>query len=122
MTMRHLLLALSLLVAATLPGRAWPHAFLDHAVPSVGGTVATPPAKVQMFFSEAIEPAFSGAEITAGHGQPIAAGAAAVDSQNGMELVLSLPTLAPGHYTVHWHVVSVDTHRTEGTFSFEVGP
>jgi len=30
--------------------------------------------------------------------------------------------LAPGRYTVRWKVLSVDTHRTEGSFSFEVKP
>jgi hypothetical protein len=37
-------------------------------------------------------------------------------------LVLPLPPLAPGRYRVRWHVVSVDTHRTEGEFGFEVTP
>jgi methionine-rich copper-binding protein CopC len=29
--------------------------------------------------------------------------------------------LSPGTYRVHWHVLSVDTHKTEGSFSFRVG-
>jgi copper resistance protein C len=29
--------------------------------------------------------------------------------------------LAPGVYQVQWHVISVDTHRTQGNFSFTVG-
>jgi len=32
-----------------------------------------------------------------------------------------LPQLKPGRYRVRWHVVSVDTHRTEGSFEFSVG-
>jgi methionine-rich copper-binding protein CopC len=36
--------------------------------------------------------------------------------------VLALPPLAPGRYRVRWHVVSVDTHRTEGEYSFSVEP
>jgi methionine-rich copper-binding protein CopC len=39
-----------------------------------------------------------------------------------MAMVLNLPTLTPGHYKVSWHVVSVDTHRTEGSFSFDIQP
>jgi hypothetical protein len=35
-------------------------------------------------------------------------------------LRLALPPLAPGEYTVRWAVVSVDTHPTEGTFTFSV--
>ena len=65
---------------------------------------------------------FSGVTITGGDGQAIATGAAAVDPQNRAEMVLKLPPLAPGHYRMSWHAVSVDTHRTEGTFSFDIQP
>jgi methionine-rich copper-binding protein CopC len=34
---------------------------------------------------------------------------------------LSVGILAPGNYTVKWHVTSVDTHKTQGSFSFTVG-
>ena len=30
--------------------------------------------------------------------------------------------LSPGTYKVIWRVLSVDTHRTQGNFSFRVGP
>jgi len=109
------------LVAAGLPAAtAFAHAFLDHAVPAVGGTVSAAPKMVQMFFTQGIEPAFSGATLSGPNGQPIATDAAKTDPQNPMTLMLNLPPLAPGHYKVKWHVVSVDTHRTEGSFSFDV--
>ena len=57
-----------------------------------------------------------------GDGRPIATGAAVVDPGNDKQLVLLLPPLTPGRYRVHWHVVSVDTHRTEGEYSFTVEP
>jgi methionine-rich copper-binding protein CopC len=114
---------LFVLLAAGFPAAtAFAHAFLDHAVPAVGATVPTAPKEVLLFYTQAIEPAFSGAELSGVDGQAIATGAAAVDPQNPMELVLKLPPLAPGHYKVRWHVVSVDTHRTEGSFSFDIQP
>jgi methionine-rich copper-binding protein CopC len=33
-----------------------------------------------------------------------------------------LRPLAPGQYNVRWRVLSVDTHKTEGSFGFEVRP
>ena len=30
--------------------------------------------------------------------------------------------LPPGRYSVIWHVTSVDTHKTEGQFSFSISP
>ena len=41
---------------------------------------------------------------------------------NPKRLVIGLKKLGPGTYTVKWHVVSVDTHHTEGTFTFSVQP
>jgi methionine-rich copper-binding protein CopC len=34
---------------------------------------------------------------------------------------VALKTIGPGTYHVHWHVLSVDTHKTEGNFVFHVG-
>ena len=36
-------------------------------------------------------------------------------------LKVSLPPLGPGTYRVAWRVVSVDTHVTSGSFTFQVG-
>lgn len=113
---------LSALLTAALPLAAFAHAFLDHAVPAVGATVPTAPQQVQMFYTQAIEPAFSAATLSGADGRPIATSAATIDLQNPMEMVLKLPALVPGHYKVSWHVVSVDTHRTEGSFSFDIQP
>jgi hypothetical protein len=37
-------------------------------------------------------------------------------------LRVSLPKLVPGTYRVTWRVLSVDTHVTEGDFTFAVVP
>lgn len=110
------------LALAAVPAAADAHAFLDHAVPPVGATVAAAPPQVELFFTQDLEPAFSGATIAAVDGRPVAAGAATVAPQNRAALVLRLPPLSAGTYKVSWHAVSVDTHRTEGSFSFTVGP
>jgi methionine-rich copper-binding protein CopC len=116
------LLALLAAAAALLPGAALAHAFLDHAVPAVGSTVTTAPTELLLFFTQELEPAFSGVTLSTGDGHAVPTGAASVDPQNRAELTLQLPPLAPGHYKVSWHAVSVDTHRTEGTFSFDIQP
>ena len=109
--------AISLFAAA--PAHA--HAFLDHANPAVGSTVPTAPADITLWFTEHIEPAFSTATVTDATGQRVDRGDAHVAADNPAELQLGLKPLTPGTYTVHWHVVSVDTHTTAGTFSFDVG-
>lgn len=113
-------LIFALLPAALSAQTAQAHAFLDHAVPAVGSTVAVAPKQVQLFFTQDLEPAFTGATIANANGQPVATGPAVFDPRNKAEMVLNLPPLAPGHYKVSWHALSVDTHRTEGSFAFDV--
>jgi hypothetical protein len=114
-------LILLALAGAALPGAAFAHAFLDHAVPAVGSSVNTAPPQVLLVFTQPLEPAFSGATIAGPGGQPIAA-TATIDPRNRTQIVLTLSPLPPGHYKVSWHVLSVDTHRTEGSFGFDIVP
>ncbi len=101
---------------------AFAHAFLDHAVPAVGSTVRAPPAEVRVWFTEAVEPAFSSITVSDAAGHAVSQGKAQRDPANAAELRVVVGTLPPGTYTVNWRVVSVDTHRTEGNFTFTVAP
>jgi methionine-rich copper-binding protein CopC len=49
-------------------------------------------------------------------------GRAAVDASDRKLLRVPVKALAAGRYTVKWHVLSVDTHTTEGNFTFNVEP
>ena len=93
------------------------HAMLDHASPAVGSTVSTSPGQVTLYFTEQLEPKFSGAEIRKGAGNRVDRGV----SVSGKVMRVSVGSLAAGTYTVTWHVLSVDTHKTQGSFSFTVG-
>jgi len=111
-------------IVASLMGiaTAGAHAVFDHAVPSIGGAVSTSPQEVRLSFDEPVEPAFSGVELSTAEGQPITTSAATTDPGDSAQLVLRLPPLAPGRYKVTWHVVSADTHRTQGVYIFEIKP
>jgi len=94
------------------------HATLDHAEPRVGNTVAAAPREVRLWFTQKLEQAFSTIEVTDASGQRVDTGKARV---NGNEMAVPVKNLAPGNYQVNWRVLSVDTHRTDGNFSFTVG-
>ena len=98
------------------------HAFLNQAVPPVGGTVAASPHEIRLYFSEAIEPRFSGIELTSIDGRPVKTGPSTVDPHDQLQFMLPVPALPSGRYKVTWHVVSVDTHPTQGDFTFEIKP
>ncbi len=120
--MKNLSMIVVVLAAILLPDAAHAHAMLDHASPRVGSTVATAPRELQLWFTEKLEPAFSTVEVRNAQGVAVQSGKAQVDRSNGAELRVPLKTLPPGTYSVTWHVLSVDTHRTQGSFTFHVGP
>lgn len=103
------------------PGAGQTHAFLDHASPAVGSSLPTPPAAVTMWFTQDLEPAFSTATVTDKSGNNVDSGTAQVDPKDPTVLRVPLRPLPPGSYTVAWHVLSVDTHTTQGHFTFVVG-
>jgi methionine-rich copper-binding protein CopC len=98
-------------------GAAYAHAYLDHANPRVGSTVRTAPRQVTLSFSQKLEPSFSSAQVTDAAGTRVDQGARV----SGMQINVSVKPLPPGTYRVHWKVLSVDTHTTEGNFTFRVG-
>ena len=97
---------------------AYAHAFLDHASPLVGSSVSAPPHEVRLWFTQALEPKFSAAQLRSSAGGVIGTGR--VDPGNPKEIVIPVRGLAPGRYKVDWKVLSVDTHRTQGNFGFEI--
>ncbi|MGH7110177.1 MAG: copper resistance CopC family protein [Stellaceae bacterium] len=120
--MRALTAALAaLVVVGAAPALARAHAFLDHASPAVGSAVPTAPPAVTLWFSQDLEPAFSSVTVMNQAGTQVDLGNVRVPPGQPAELQVGLKPLPPGTYTVHWHVVSVDTHPTEGTFTFQVG-
>ena len=94
------------------------HAMLDHSEPRVGNKVASPPHQVTLWFTQKLEPAFSGVTVTNAAGARIDTGKAHV---SGNQMSVSLRPGGSGTYHVNWHVLSVDTHKTAGNFAFQVG-
>lgn len=100
--------------------RAFGHAFLDHAEPRVGSEVSKSPDVVKIWFTQQPEHAFSKIQVFNSDGKEVDRSDTNTDPNDAKELQVSLPKLPPGTYKVVWHVLSVDTHRTEGSFKFTV--
>jgi copper resistance protein C len=117
--MKHVLIASTLTALAFLSGSpAFAHAFLDHASPPVGGTVATAPRELTLSFTQKLEPAFSTVQVTGPNGAQLDQGKARI---SGNTMRVSIKSAGPGAYHVHWHALSVDTHTTQGNYTFHVG-
>lgn len=113
------IIAASVILLLALSGSAFAHAHLDHATPKVGSTVP-PPQEVVLGFTEKLEGAFSTIEVRNEQGVAMQAGKASVTGDR-TQLRVPLKALPPGAYKVIWKVMSVDTHRTQGDFTFRVG-
>jgi methionine-rich copper-binding protein CopC len=94
------------------------HAMLDHAEPRVGNKVATPPREVTLSFTQKLEAAFSTITVTDSAGKRVDTGKTRV---NGNQMSVSLRPGGSGTYHVTWRVLSVDSHTTDGSFTFQVG-
>ncbi|MDQ6916767.1 MAG: copper resistance protein CopC [Pseudomonadota bacterium] len=116
-----LFVAALLLSLAIIPG-AEAHAFLVHATPAVGSSSREWPARARLWFTDELEAAFSTVRVLDRDGKQVDKQDKQLDAADHKLLQVSLPPLAPGRYRVVWRALSVDTHVTEGDFTFEVLP
>jgi hypothetical protein len=91
-------------------------------LPAPGSTVTTAPAHVTCNFTEALEQKFSQLEVKDASGKRIGARDMHLAPGNGKQMLVGLPKLGAGVCTVIWRATSVDTHKTEGRFTFTVAP
>ena len=116
--MRTHIFVASILLAVTANGGAHAHAMLASASPPVGGSVGAAPRQVTLSFTQGLEPSFSSVQVTDSKGARVDLGKPQI---SGSTMSVGLESLGPGTYRVNWHVLSVDTHKTQGSFSFRVG-
>jgi len=107
--------------AALFAQPAFAHAFLDGALPRVGSEIPASPTEVTLHFTQGVEPDFSKVEVQDAAGASVTAGAPHTEG-DPTHFAVPVRKLAPGVYTVIWHVTSVDTHKTQGKFHFTVTP
>ena len=112
---------LALTVLPLWVGTAEAHALLRHANPLVGSTIPQAPTVLTLDYSEGVEPRFSSVVGTDAQGQRVDKNDLHRAEGNEQRLLLGR-ALKAGTYKVEWHVTPVDTHRTEGTFTFTGQP
>ena len=110
------------LLAAALPGAAESHAVLVRSRPAARAVLGRAPERVDLWFSERIEPAFSSMSVSSASGIQVDRRDVRVDADDPRRLSVTLPAIEPGIYTVRCRVLSVDGHVVEATFSFTVKP
>lgn len=104
-------------------GPAAAHGNLASATPAINGIAEVPPTELELKFSQALNVKFFGVKIVGPDKATIGTGN--VTSAKGDKSILIVPiltALAAGAYSVHWHLLSKDGHRTHGNYTFAVKP
>lgn len=97
------------------------HAHLKGQYPAADAAVTAAPQALTLNFSEGIEPKFSGISVTGAQQQIIRTGTVKRNENDKKQMIVPLEQpLTLGDYTVNWHVVSVDGHKTSGQYHFSV--
>ena len=109
----------AMLMLAATPS-AFAHAYLTKSDPAAGAATGVSTSSMLLTFTEAVQPKFCTVIVTDSAG--IRADTSAPQAVPGHGNELSVPVHFPkaGKYTVKWRALSVDTHKTHGTFSFTV--
>ncbi|HYP56711.1 MAG TPA: copper homeostasis periplasmic binding protein CopC [Beijerinckia sp.] len=114
---------LALCLCLGFSGEALAHAHLKKTEPGVDATIGQSPGEIRLYFSEGVEPKLSKLSLTGPDGAPVAIGQPISDPADKAQLIVKLQqTLKPGAYKVNWRVISVDTHPTQGSFTFTIAP
>ncbi|QND52848.1 copper homeostasis periplasmic binding protein CopC [Phyllobacterium sp. 628] len=115
--------AVAAIVSTGLAGEALAHAHLKSATPAENATVTASPNEIDLTFSEGINLKFSGATVSSSDKTAVSIGLAKLAAGDDMTLVVPVTKpLSAGKYTVDWHALSTDGHKSKGSYSFTVKP
>jgi copper resistance protein C len=101
-----------------MPTVVWAHAQLVRSKPVIRGVLRSAPDRVQLWFSERLEPAFARLTVWNADGTQVDLGDAVVGPEDPTLLSVGLRPLEPGRYLVKYRVLSVDGHVVYNQFPF----
>ena len=119
--LRRVLLTSCVAVLGVWPSApAWAHAYLVRSTPAARAVVGRAPERVQLWFNERLEPAYSRVSVWSGAGERVDVGDVQVARTDATRLSVGLPPLPAGAYVVKYRLLSVDGHVVEAEFGFRV--
>jgi methionine-rich copper-binding protein CopC len=112
-SLARLIAALSILTIFTA-GQASAHARLESASPSPDSTVSASPAEIRVWTTQELMLSGNGLAVWDADGNQVDNGDAHVDQadRDRRQLVVTVPTLADGTYTVTYNTLSADDGHT----------
>ena len=117
------LLAIAMLVPAIFfmhANQAFAHASLVKAEPARRAVLSTAPSQVRLWFNEEIEPAYASLSLLDEEKKSVTDNKVKVHPEDAKSILLELPEIQPGRYTVKFRVLSVDGHVVDSDYNFTV--
>lgn len=96
------------------------HAALVKSDPPRRATLSSPPKQIQLWFNEKIEGSYASVTVQDSKKNSITDDSPKTVADDPKSIVLNLPHLESGRYTVHFRVMSVDGHVIQSSFDFSV--
>jgi copper transport protein len=113
---------LAAVVGSSWVAPAFAHAKNVRSDPANNSVLPQAPDEVRLWYNEPISADFSTVELLDLNGQPVKLDGLHRDEADPTLLILDLPELAPGVYSVTWQVLSeTDGHFTRGMIVFGIG-
>src|SRR5215210_5247306 len=104
-----------------LPGIASAHAKVAGSTPADGSTVEPGLTQVTINFTEELGVDTSSARLVGSDGSEMSGVSSTVDRAERTKMVIQIPALTPGRYTVKWTAFTPDDNATtNGTLAFTV--
>lgn len=114
-------LVAALLFALVGTAPAFAHAHLISETPADKAVVTVAPTMLTLKFSEGVALKFTGVKVVGSDNAPVPLGTESLDPNDGTALTVPLAAaLAPGLYSVAWHALSNDGHKSSGAYTFTV--
>jgi copper resistance protein C len=112
--------AAAMIVLSSTAPPALAHSMLVKAEPPRRAILAKAPVQVRLWFNEDIEGDYASLTVLDTDKHPVTDAKPVLATDDPKSIVLPLPELAPGKYSVKFRVLSVDGHVVDSTFDFTV--
>ncbi|WP_295627325.1 copper resistance CopC family protein [uncultured Nitrosomonas sp.] len=96
------------------------HATLVKSDPPRRAMLSTSPKQIQLWFNEKIEGSYASVTVEDSNKKLVTENIPEAITDDPKSIVLNLPQIQPGRYTVHYRVMSVDGHVIESEYDFSI--
>ena len=108
------------MIACVPVAPALAHSMLVKAEPPRRAVLAKTPTQVRLWFNEELEGEYASLIVLDAEKHPVTEIKPQLAPDDPKSIVLPLPELTPGKYSVKFRVLSVDGHVVESSFDFTV--